>query len=248
MKHMQKNILSSQKHYNKQMMNNMPMNVSLMHVAKNCKLSLNIYNRNAKHYQGTKYLDGLANTQKKHDAQALLLKDDTNNTLYVSFRGSSNILDFRDVLNIGAKRTKYGLVHSGFFDQYESLRDMLLPHVQDPNIHHIFCSGHSMGGAVALIASVHIKDAYPQKNVNCYSYGSPVAACRLFFKHAEELLDELISVEHENDIIPWIPLNPMLTTYRNKIVLKKDGDIHPFDIYGNHSCVTYYRLLSDLGT
>jgi predicted lipase len=208
-------------------------------LARCCRLS--IYTYKNRQYKNIVTLDGLSNKKHKHDAQAMIIPH--KEALYVAFRGSSTINDFKDVVNVVPKKTQYGLVHSGFHNQFISLQDMLEQHIINHNKKDVYFFGHSMGGSVALISSVFFKEKYPSMDVRCFTYGSPPTACANFLGHAEKTLNDFVSIEISHDIVPWIPLGPFYVKNKQHILLSRDMDLHPLDVYANHSCVTYYKML-----
>lgn len=99
----------------------------------------------------------------------------------VAFRGTNgaNLDNWRSNLNVlsspypgvtGAK------VHSGFLSAYNDVKDQVKKAItaqlgKYPNAE-IFVTGHSLGGALALLAAVDIKNSIsPNKKVTLYTYG-----------------------------------------------------------------------------
>jgi predicted lipase len=202
------------------------------------------------------FIDGLKNKKKCHDAQAIITQQDTN--MYIAFRGSMNISDFKDALNVKPIETSSGIIHAGFMDQFKSLEHdiqshILLRQLSDIPIHNIYLTGHSLGGAVALISSVMLSTFLQTKigapNIHCYTFGTPVMGDDTFFTSLVQSCLHLKCVELTTDIIPQIPLHPQLQRVTSKpfsMVIDPPPGKAPWDIWGNHSCLTYLYALNHL--
>ena len=236
-------------------MNTLPNN--LVDLKRCCKLSIYTYKAPSKRTQSMHFVDGLKNKQKCHDAQALITRKNTS--MYIAFRGSMNIADFRDALNVKPVDTPMGIIHSGFLDQYLSLEKDLQSHIisqnaNDPQslpIKDIYMTGHSLGGAVALISSVmlfqYLHSMVETPNIHCYTYGRPVVGNAEFFDSVIRSCFQVKCVELTTDIIPQIPLHPLLqrvTTKPFSMVIDPPPGKAPWDIWGNHSCLTYLSALN----
>lgn len=218
-----------------------------MQVQRCCKLSS--YSYRARQSPQFKVLDGLQNKHKCHDAQVLMTHKD--NSMYLAFRGSSSAADFKDVLNVKPLQTEYGIVHSGFFDQYLSLQKELTNNIQEQienkTISTIYFTGHSLGGSVALISAVFLKQMLPPPvKVHCYAYGSPTTADKTFLNTAYDMCTSMYMFNMQNDIIPKIILHPTLHIASHEpytLTLKAHQSTPVWDLWKNHSCVTYMKAL-----
>lgn len=211
--------------------------------------TLSVYTYRAKPIQNTRmiHLDGLQNMHKRHDAQAILSK--TNDATYVAFRGSSSAADFKDVFNVKPCKTDYGIVHSGFLDQYKSLMDMLHQHLLAERPSRIYFTGHSLGGSVAMISALMMHNEL-NAQTHCITYGAPTTADEEFLENVGRVCTSFTCVETKNDVVPHIVLHPSLKKNSETPfvrVLSPVDDIPVWDIWNNHSCMTYQRsLASDL--
>jgi len=218
-----------------------------MQVQRCCKLSS--YSYRARQSPQFKLIDGLQNKHKCHDAQVLMThKDDT---VYFAFRGSSSAADFKDVLNVKPLKTEHGVVHSGFYDQFLSLKDDILENIQEKiemkTVSKVYLTGHSLGGSVALISAVFLKHMLPHPfKLHCYSYGSPTTADKTFLTTAYDTCTTMYMFNMQNDIVPKIVLHPMLYVASQEpytLTLKAHDATPAWDIWKNHSCLTYMKAL-----
>ena len=175
-------------------------------------------------------------------SQAIYIKE--NNVSYFAFRGSSDLMNMKDALTIIPTKTDIGYIHSGFYNQYLSLKDQVHEILKTDDSHEIYFVGHSMGGCVALITATFMKEAVHDKKVNCYTYGSPCTGDKVFIDKANSSIDDLLSIELKTDIVPYLPLIPFFKKPDNTLILNKDMSLSTVNILGEHSCREYYEKIS----
>ena len=100
-------------------------------------------------------------------------------SIIISFRGSQNVKNWITNLNTG--RSAYSscngcLVHSGFIAGYNLVRDTIRADVQRLTAMYrgtrIIITGHSLGGAFAILAAADIKVIYNRVD-EVYTFGQP---------------------------------------------------------------------------
>jgi predicted lipase len=100
------------------------------------------------------------------------------NSIIVAFRGSSNIQNW--ILNIGTTRSSYSLctgcsVHSGFYSGYNLVASQLKTNVNNLKAKYgsarLMVTGHSLGGALAILGSADLHQLYPVDSV--ITFGQP---------------------------------------------------------------------------
>lgn len=184
--------------------------------------------------------------------------------LIVGFRGSSALEDFiidarffRSLLLEEADGSRCE-VHSGFLAAYESIIGPLSsrlggsPVFKYQNCKPLFVTGHSLGGALAILAAVELKrQGFAIAQV--YTFGQPRVGNKAFaamYNYA--LKDSTFALVNEGDPVPLLP--PLLNGYRDcgtEIWLRKSGGtlVDPFigfelftDIMGAISSWRNYRL------
>lgn len=145
------------------------------------------------------------------------------NDLAIIFRGTESGRDILTDLNAirvdmdapYLKATETPQIHWGFYNQFNELKINLDKIVESyvnekennlnepaPNI--IF-SGHSLGGALATIASTYYGLKYPNTFITCITFGSPRVGDQKFANLFDNTVSNSIRVVNDNDPIPCIP-------------------------------------------
>lgn len=208
-----------------------------MNIAKCCKYSWMSY------YPVKKNKHNIISLEGPNSSKALYCKED--NETYISFRGTYNKANMKSCMNAKPISTIYGKVHEGFLTHYMSLRDNIIDLLENDDSKDIFFTGHSMGGAVAIISSIDNLDILKNrgKNIYCCTFGTPCTSDNKFMTYARENLDKILNIELPHDVVPYLSVNPLFTNPSNLVILpgkeKRVGDV--VDIFKNHSCKAYYR-------
>tara|TARA_E500000331_G_scaffold354980_1_gene409363 strand:- start:4390 stop:5112 length:723 start_codon:yes stop_codon:yes gene_type:complete len=150
---------------------------------------------------------------KKTDAQCYIFYD--YQTAYITFRGTSSLKDWMADLKCSTvspdiyKDVRIQ-VHSGFYDQYASLRkDIILKilHLQYMyKIYNFVICGHSLGGALTTLCALDLI-------MNDYLYdpivvtiGAPRVGNTAFANQYKQNIKNSFRLTNINDPIPYFPL------------------------------------------
>jgi len=146
------------------------------------------------------------------DTQVLI--EEAPDYIAIAFRGTSSLRDFltdadcarKTLPHTGDNKVK---VHEGFFTAWESIFGLLKKRL-DFTAKPLFITGHSLGGALALICGVELV----QRNYNVhsvYTFGQPRVGNGAFADLAARRLgDRYQRVVYENDLVARIPHLPSL--------------------------------------
>lgn len=152
----------------------------------------------------------------KSDCQLIITE--YKDFLVITFRGTESKQDVftdLDILQDTIKLKNINIqpkVHSGFFKQFLSVKQSIIKDIEKyDNI--IFC-GHSLGGALATIASLYFYFYFEKsKNIKCVTFGSPRVGDKVFSNLFNVVIDESVRIVNDNDPVPCFP-----TTWRFKHV------------------------------
>ena len=190
-------------------------------------------------------------TYNNHNNNFLIIRK--NNTLNICFRGTKNLNDIFNNINIIPQffLKKDIKVHKGFLFKYLSIRDIIINKTKEiilnNKIENIYISGHSSGGAIANIASLDLYYLYPNIKINTITFGSPKLANKEFINEYNKCILNSVRIVNKNDIIQYLPFpilyqhihKPMILQHKNK---KKYVNIIKI-IRENHGITTYIKNL-----
>jgi len=134
----------------------------------------------------------------------------------VAFRGTANLRDF--ITDAQFWRTPVPTsdssqceIHAGFFEAYASIIEELATYLRGLPELPLFITGHSLGGAEAVLAALELKRRkFPI--VQVYTFGQPRVGNGVFKRLYEAALGQAtFRVVHEEDIVARIPHLPRFT-------------------------------------
>ncbi len=186
---------------------------------------------------------------KGTDTKCLLAWGGT--TLVVAFKGTSSFENVLTDLNFlksfhPPRRTapitsSWGLslihvpvrVHTGFLeawstDEYDKKVvervGEILTELGGPQVVTFMVTGHSLGGALATLASHAFKTAYPAAQITCYTYGQPRVGNRPFAYEYNRLVPDHFAVINGQDPVTRVPKG-YYKRVGNRIIIDDVGDI-----------------------
>ena len=137
------------------------------------------------------------------DSQGLILED--GRVLVVAFRGTDSTADWLGNLQITPRKVPEfnGSVHNGFLDAYERVAPIVENAVARLNNRSLWFTGHSLGGALALVAALTHKD---QPITGLMTFGQP----RMLGRRPAELVNARFGRKFQrfvnrNDIVTRVP-------------------------------------------
>lgn len=127
-----------------------------------------------------------------------------------SFEGTQDVedimIDLQFVKTVPYKDHPTAKVHEGFWKAYSSVREFLLS-VADKSQSTIFCTGHSLGAAMATLFSLDLQESL-NKTCVMYNLGSPRVGNEAFGKLFSSTSINY-RVTHWDDPVPHLPLKMM---------------------------------------
>ena len=171
----------------------------------------------------------LLETLAGHGTEALVA--DTDKFVVVAFRGTSSRRDVRTDLQTRFNVSKVNIegravavaVHSGFYTAFTKVEKELRALLEKTGEKPIYLTGHSLGGALALVASAALggSSALGDRIAAVYTFGAP--------RVGQANFSEIVKAPHyrvinSGDIVPLVPPTWVLG-YRHTgtpMLLKKD--------------------------
>jgi endonuclease G len=131
-----------------------------------------------------------------------------SDTALVAFRGSSNFGNWFANLKVATIGRPYGSVHRGFYHAMLDLREAVLAELADLGKNRVLLTGHSLGGAMALLFALDAPDDLPIRQI--LTFGQPAVGTDPTFVSAarDRFGDVLVRIVNDNDIVPTVPPRP----------------------------------------
>jgi hypothetical protein len=142
----------------------------------------------------------LAATFNHGGTQAYLAKRDADGMAVLAFRGTEK--DFRDIktdLNARFYRRGGAKIHSGFLDAFRFVEPTIRQALREIDGYKLYLTGHSLGGALALIAARCLSS---DKVAACYTFGSPKVGNEEF---GDTIKVPIYRVVNAADSVPRLP-------------------------------------------
>jgi len=140
----------------------------------------------------------------------------------IVFRGTDDPSDWIVNLDCLATSTPYGEIHEGFFNAYNPLQKPIRDEVQQRSPKYLWITGHSLGGALALICA---NDMAENEKINLngvVTFGQPRVVRQDLADHLNKmLLRHYARIVNNKDIVTRIP--PTYVHFGSWIWFTKDG-------------------------
>lgn len=126
----------------------------------------------------------------------------------ISFRGTESVGDWLADLNVVGRNRSYGMVHSGFLNAFQAVEAQLRAALAALPARPLVLTGHSLGGALALVAAAEWDGQL--KVASIYTYGQPAAGKGAFEDFMQRFAGRIYRFVNDDDIVPRVP-----PTYRH---------------------------------
>ncbi len=152
----------------------------------------------------------LARTFNIADTQAFLAKEASFAVL--SFRGTQTDArgDIKTDIDASLNSTRYGKVHDGFKKAYDEVARDIVRSISDLDGLPLYITGHSLGGALATLATQRLEHRIKDQIAACYTYGSPRVGNADFDKSIKAPFYRIVNC---TDGVPLLPLTIMGYTH-----------------------------------
>jgi len=144
----------------------------------------------------------LLGTFSNEGTQAFLAKRENDKIICLAFRGTEQE-DYRDIkADLNArfyKNDKGEKIHSGFRLAFQVVEPLIREALQNMENYSLYVTGHSLGGALALIATKFFNS---DNLAACYTFGSPKVGNSDF---ADVIKPPIYRVVNAIDPVPFLP-------------------------------------------
>ena len=133
-----------------------------------------------------------------------------NSKEYVlAFEGSQDnrdlIIDLQIAQLVPYKHYPDAKVHAGFWKSYLAISDEIHKLLMSHKVENLFVTGHSLGGALATIASLDIVEELGIKNVSMISLGAPRVGNAGYADLYSSILNNYYRLTHASDTVVHLP-------------------------------------------
>jgi len=144
----------------------------------------------------------LIKTFNSADTQAFLARRAGDKFLVLAFRGTEKD-KFKDIVSDLDARfytDDQGVkIHNGFYKAFLNLKDSIVQELNKFQDHSLYVTGHSLGGALALIAT---REFNSDNLAACYTFGSPRVGSSEF---GDDIKPPIYRVVNALDPVPCVP-------------------------------------------
>ena len=185
----------------------------------------------------------LINIFCSNGTQAFLAKRKSDKMAILSFRGTEQkeINDIIADLNAVLYCDKNGVkVHQGFYSAFMQIYPQIIDQLAGINDYALYITGHSLGGALAMIATYKINS---DNLAACYTFGSPKVGNEEF---DDQIKTPIYRIVNAYDIVPIIPPSTILVKLFQKISwLNKYNFTEKIKGYEHHGDMRYLTICKD---
>jgi len=173
-----------------------------------------------------------------------------DSTAIVAFRGTQTIWEW--IEDLCALTFPYlpdpnaGDVHMGFQLVYEHIRKSTAELLAKCNgVKRIYVTGHSLGGAVALLGAFDIvHNTMPGVPVEIYTFAGPRTGTGIFTDSINKLIPKCVRVVNHGDLVPEVPVPPIYSHAGQALGVV--GGFKLLDVTYGHHLTTYLTGLQKL--
>lgn len=133
-----------------------------------------------------------------------------DNMYVLAFEGSQDWKDWlvnsQVIVLVPYKQYPEAKVHSGFWKAYNDVKSQIYASISTHNVTDLFITGHSLGGAMATIASLDLLEDPPQPlNIFTITYGAPRVGNREYSALFSQFVKNHYRVTHAKDFVVHLP-------------------------------------------
>ena len=139
-----------------------------------------------------------------HSQVAYIVSGD--DAVVVVFRGTDDAEDWFVNANLYLHDLPAGEIHTGFAGAYGMVQTRIIEELSKQNPKHLWITGHSLGGAMALTCAVDMVE-YQNRNFDgVITFGQPMIGRETLTTYLQEKIgDRYVHFANERDAVPFLP-------------------------------------------
>ena len=148
------------------------------------------------------------------ETRALVTQTDTD--VIIAFRGTADLRNWLTDLDCNKMPLRWaaGRVHRGFNVALESVAEPLDHAIAANETRRIWVTGHSLGGALAMLFALRLQVRRRISVAGLYTFGQPRVGNAVFSQACDSILkSRAFRVVHADDVVPRVPW--LLGSYRH---------------------------------
>lgn len=194
---------------------------------------------------------------KQSGVHAYAWKNGSNSTI-IAFKGSSNFSDVSNLLDIQQEEFRFKdrslKIHRGVLKMFQSIEGVLNSQLLDSlslqNKKYVTFCGHSLGGAIALLAAAYYGNVSNNNiGISCHTFGAPKVGDSEFIQWLNEGSTEIVNIVNEGDVVPCFPLCGYDNDESKTIKMNHGVVVKGFkpmkNIFKEHDLETYIETLRE---
>ena len=124
----------------------------------------------------------------------------------IVFRGTDDTEDWLTNANIYLHQLRIGEIHTGFSGAYGMVQTRIVEEVAKMKPKHLWATGHSLGGAMALVCAVDMIE-FQNRNINgVITFGQPKIGREMLTTNLQGRIgDRYVHFANERDAVPFLP-------------------------------------------
>jgi hypothetical protein len=148
----------------------------------------------------------LIKTFNRNGTQAFMAKN--NEFAVLAFRGTQldRWEDIRTDIQILKQKTVKGRVHTGFIEAFKDVREEIFDAVRNSTGTELplYVTGHSLGAALATVATGELDDTFHDLIAACYTFGSPRVGDGKYEKSIKTPFYRVLNVTDVVTLLPFL--------------------------------------------
>jgi triacylglycerol lipase len=136
-----------------------------------------------------------------------VVRNRTSGNVFVTFRGTQSIEDWLSNLSFPQVPHPWGHAEKGFNDLYDQCAAATRAAVRlAPAASSVFVTGHSLGSALATLATADLADSGLSPDVGMYNFASPRVGDRVFADRFNARVASRWRIVNTEDIVTSVPI------------------------------------------